>query len=959
MKKVISTLIAAAMLFAMTAALSLSASAYVSFDVLQINTNVNGTGENYNNASSLTISSGDRIYIIGWVAFSASDGLKEIKYQIDGKEYSCSNVYRDRADAAAVMAMYNNGAHGGYGKDEEMMELLGIDKLDEGKYTLSLVAYSNGGAKDVFKTYTLNVKNEGVTQIDALQINSAKYGASDNLVNNSRVTVTAGDKIYVTGWAAFGTSDKLNKVVYSADGGEAHSCSGSYTNRPDAAKAAPMYNNGEHAGYGTNDGMMELSGISGLAVGMHKISVTAVSDAGKTKEITSFSLRIMSASAPVTTINGSGDVNGDGATDNKDIVVLFRYVSGTGNAVAANSDINGDKEIDNKDVTVLFRFLSGSDSGENTAYAGTPAYKVSGDKIIVDGVSYPNTNNMKNGVMYALDDLNRELTLDEGGYSYDGSKNVGLFYFLWMGEHGDNGILDITKILSEGGSAAKKASYSGWGPVGAMHFWSEPLYGYYYSKDKWVMRKHIEELTLANVDFLYIDATNGFPYINNALNLMSIMHEYNEQGYTAPKIVFYTHSSCAGTVNQIYNSVYKANKYPDTWFYVDGKPIIIAYQSECRTGLSADAYNFFTYREPQWPNEGQKTNGWPWMDFNYPQRVFKNSKGKAEAMSVSVAQHSGTVCFSESAIYGSRADRGRSYHNGRNGITTDSALYGYNFQEQFDYAIAADVPYILVTGWNEWVAQRQNPGSNDRVVFVDTCSMEFSRDIEPMKGGYFDNYYMQLINNVRKYKGTSPVLVQNTRKPININGSFDQWNDILVKYTDPKGDTENRSSMSFGNKRLTDKSGNNDIVYSKIVYDKKNIYFYAETANNISDPVSGTSWMQLYINSDYDGNTGFYGFDYIVNQSVKSNGKSTAAKIERSGNTYKIVSEKEISYKVSGNKIMISVPLSAIGIKDYRDIMIAFKWVDSDTNVTTMEQMYTEGDAAPIGRLCYTFQNHK
>ena len=31
------------------------------------------------------------------------------------------------------------------------------------------------------------------------------------------------------------------------------------------------------------------------------------------------------------------------------------------------------------------------------------------------------------------------------------------------------------------------------------------------------MKKHIEELTLANVDFLYIDATNGFPYISVTL----------------------------------------------------------------------------------------------------------------------------------------------------------------------------------------------------------------------------------------------------------------------------------------------------------------------------------------------------------------------------------------------------------------------------------------------------------
>ena len=66
-----------------------------------------------------------------------------------------------------------------------------------------------------------------------------------------------------------------------------------------------------------------------------------------------------------------------------------------------------------------------------------------------------------------------------------------------------------------------------------------------------------------------------------------------------------------------------------------------------------------------------------------------------------------------------------------------------------------------------------------------------------------------------------------------------------------------------------------------------------------------------------------------------------------------------INYKVEGNKIMIRVPLSSIGIYDCSDIMIAFKWVDGTTNVTSMEQMYTDGDAAPLGRLSYTFRNHK
>lgn len=59
----------------------------------------------------------------------------------------------------------------------------------------------------------------------------------------------------------------------------------------------------------------------------------------------------------------AGDVNKDGEVDNKDVVVLFRFMSG---AVSENDvdiiacDTNGDGERDNKDVAILFRYLNGA-----------------------------------------------------------------------------------------------------------------------------------------------------------------------------------------------------------------------------------------------------------------------------------------------------------------------------------------------------------------------------------------------------------------------------------------------------------------------------------------------------------------------------------------------------------------------------------------------------------------------
>lgn len=54
-----------------------------------------------------------------------------------------------------------------------------------------------------------------------------------------------------------------------------------------------------------------------------------------------------------------GDVNSDGAVDNKDVVTLFRYISsGDKTDDETPYDYNKDGEVDNKDVVMLFRDIS-------------------------------------------------------------------------------------------------------------------------------------------------------------------------------------------------------------------------------------------------------------------------------------------------------------------------------------------------------------------------------------------------------------------------------------------------------------------------------------------------------------------------------------------------------------------------------------------------------------------------
>ncbi len=636
-----------------------------------------------------------------------------------------------------------------------------------------------------------------------------------------------------------------------------------------------------------------------------------------------------------------------------------------------------------------------TEQGEETVYInpednyeGTLKFETSADgktvniSYMLNGelVSYtvPNNVNYLSGGFAATDDVGRSLptSLTTGIYGENGEHYVGLFYFLWHGEHGDAGIYDLQKILDTYGDLAKDANAKDpatgkkiYGNIGDMHWFAEPLYGYYYASDAWVIRKHMELLSNANIDFLYFDVTNGFIYKDNALKVMKTCHELNEQGYDAPQVVFYTNSNSADVMKQLYNEIYSKNLYPDTWFCVDGKPCIIGVDE-------GNINDFFTVKAAQWPNEDYKSNGWPWMDFEWPQRIFTDSLGNPSAISVSIAQHNRSITFSDSSLYGYAYNRGRSFNSAKDddasmlayraAFDADKLLtnLGLNFQAQFDRAIEANVPYVLVTGWNEWVAQRQNGktlrGDESLVYFVDTASAEYSRDAEMMRGGYFDNYYMQLISNVQRLKGSAPVIIQDARNKIDLAGSFEQWQKVAVSYTDPEGDIKERSSKSFGGKVLRDRTGNNDIVEAKVTNDTENLYFYVRCASDISEFNTDSSWMQLFVNTNNNPTDGWYGYDFLINAAAKSADKTAVASCTSNGGVLETSEIGEVSYKVAGCEMMISVPLSMLGIENYKEIYLEFKWADADqkTKYTTMEDFYLYGDVAPLGRLNWVYQNY-
>lgn len=525
--------------------------------------------------------------------------------------------------------------------------------------------------------------------------------------------------------------------------------------------------------------------------------------------------------------------------------------------------------------------------------------------------------------LMAIDDLGRKTVDERSAPKSREDRYVGLFYFLWLGETGRHKPLNVSQIIANDPDAGNKPDSPVWGGIGTYHHWGEPFYGYYYSNDEWVVRHHMKLLIQADIDFLFFDTTNGPTYDHNAKLVMRVLDEYRADGWKIPKVMFYTNTHSGQVAQHIYETYYKANYCPETWFCYEGKPVIIAKEDEC----SEEVRSFFNIKRSQWPNEPDKIGGWPWMDFTRPQRVFVNDSGVPETISVSVAQHP-QLRFGDSVLYGEKNNCGRGFHNGLNDPDPDAYKHGYNFGEQFERAIDTDPPVVLVTGWNEWIAGRWQGIPERPIMFVDCANYEYSRDIEMMRGGYFDNYFMQLVNYVRRYKGISSIAQADTE---------------TVYYNFSDGDFS-REAEGYG-QLYVNKTQRNAITQICVSCDGAELQFRITTKKPISENRTG-SWMKIYINTHESS-----GYNFVLNHNPTDNGITTLARIKEGldGTDF-----TQAHYTVCDNELIVSVKLSDLDVSD--NFTLWFKVADSTAPLQTIEDFYDKGDAAPLGRLNYVYK---
>jgi hypothetical protein len=286
--------------------------------------------------------------------------------------------------------------------------------------------------------------------------------------------------------------------------------------------------------------------------------------------------------------------------------------------------------------------------------------------------------------------------------------------------------------------------------------------------------------------------------------------------------------------------------------------------------------------------------------------------------------------------------------------------YGIYFQQRWDEAIAADPQFLYLNDWNEWTAGKYPPASGQTTpfmrrdssyFFVDQYNAEFNRAIQPMKGGYTDNYYMQMVENIRRYKGVRLAPTLRGLHTIAIDGDFADWAEVTIEYRDTLGDTIHRDYPGYGGLHYRGDSGRNDIVTCKVAVDDEQVHFFTETAAALT-PSTAKNWMLLLINADHNPKTGWYGYDFLINQKILDDKTTTLMRYDPSASDGPWVEAAKLPYRTAGNKLELAIPQKLLGLTGDA-ISFDFHWCDNPTDLRDPISLCTGGDSAPNRRFNY------
>ncbi|MCX6913462.1 MAG: autotransporter-associated beta strand repeat-containing protein [Verrucomicrobia bacterium] len=553
------------------------------------------------------------------------------------------------------------------------------------------------------------------------------------------------------------------------------------------------------------------------------------------------------------------------------------------------------------------------------------------------------------------------------------SRPIGIFYLLWHDTfaYGSGTNWDVTRWLA-GHPYTNPSNPWADNPIfnqvaeGTMFYWAEPEFGYYHPSDPWVLRRHIAMLTQAGVDVLILDNSNARTYDSEVTALCDTIRQMRNEGFqTNLKFVFLTRANSPATITHDYNTLYAPGRYSELWFYWQGKPLILGYPSGVdnnETPVTATISNFFTWRQ-SWAWEGGYDK-MAWIDSTTPQRFgYHDASDHPESAPVTCGG------WATANIGRSYTNRAQPAYDSQHLSAARTEAKGLFFAEQMNYGVKLDPDLLFITGWNEWVTGAWKsdtagavsllgqPCPSNGFYFVDQYTAQYSRDIEPMRGGHADAYYFQMTAQNRLRKGVRATPAASAPQSINLGGDFSDWTNVTTTFFDAANDTvwRNFPSAVAQNGSYSNLTGRNDFTVLKVARDVSYLYFLAQCNSNITAP-AGSNWMVLFLDTDQNHATGWEGYDYAVNLGSVGTTTTTLSRNTTTTNGWSwTTTVSSIPYKVSGNQLMFRIARADLGLGG-DPISFDFHWADNFQVAGDISDFGINGDSAPDRRFNYRYQ---
>ena len=141
------------------------------------------------------------------------------------------------------------------------------------------------------------------------------------------------------------------------------------------------------------------------------------------------------------------------------------------------------------------------------------------------------------------------------------------------------------------------------------------------------------------------------------------------------------------------------------------------------------------------------------------------------------------------------------------------------------------------------------------------------------------------------------------------------------------------------------------MVTSKIAVDAESLYVMVETAEPLT-PATDPNWMLLFIDTDQNPKTGWFGYELLVNQNVVNEQETTLKRWN--AETHSWDAAETLAYQVKENRLAITLPRSVLNATG-DSIQFDFKWSDNATELIDPISFCTAGDTAPNRRFNYRF----